>query len=102
MNISYNITRTVLGGKEVIRQCCRSVAERLAAYANTDLEFEKIQQWIPISDRLPTKEDANAQGMVLVIAEATNYVDIWNWEHVNKVQGLFSYWMPTPKLPEEA
>lgn len=57
-------------------------------------------EWISVSERLPTEEDANEFGCVLsaVKGEPTK---AFHWTIVADYAEDFPYWMAIPKLPKE-
>ena len=53
-----------------------------------------LTRWIPVSERMPTEEDANEDGCVLVSATERSklhrVVEIWSYEYVSR-NGLGGY-----------
>ena len=67
--------------------------ERLKAY----------EPWIPVSDGLPTEDDADEKGMILTYDTFLNkevfpyyLIEEWNATHDNKI----THWMPLPEPPK--
>ena len=60
-----------------------------------------VQQWIPVSERLPTREDANETESILAIHKADGYVGRWIWDIVARYPKEFTHWMPLPQPPKE-
>ena len=71
------------------------VAEHLIANGVT------VQKWIPVTERLPEKEDANEEGTVLVryIDERPQY-QLIEWELLWLCSRGISHWMPLPEAPK--
>ena len=59
-----------------------------------------VQKWIPVKDRLPTREDANETESILAINKDERYVGRWVWDIVARWPTEFTYWMPLPKPPK--
>ena len=57
------------------------------------------QRWIPVSDRLPTEEDAIEGGFVLAYT-AENKVIIALWNDVCRFSEFVTHWMPLPEPPK--
>ena len=60
-----------------------------------------VQQWIPVTERLPTREDANETESILAIHKADGYVGRWIWDIVVRYPKEFTHWMPLPQPPKE-
>lgn len=70
-----------------------------------------VQKWIPVSERLPAKEDANDDGEILAVwigGKTMNPFLRTNagtcsqpWDYVVQHPDWFSYWMPFPKPQKE-
>lgn len=72
-----------------------SIKRRIAA--------EEKLRWIPVSERLPTKEDAknNRAGYVLVYRKSSAWdFDMCKWHNVEYLE-LATHWMPLPNPPQE-
>ena len=93
--------------------------DRLAAYEDTDLAPEEVQQmrWIPVEERLPV-----AQGKYIVTAcdegcpygegiwystvvvVADYYKGCWAWDDYRceyDISDIVTHWMPLPQPPKE-
>jgi hypothetical protein len=66
--------------------------------------YEKGKQdamkWIPVTERLPTAEDADKCHSVLAIEKTDGYVRIWTWYSVSCFPTEFTHWMPMPEPPK--
>lgn len=60
-----------------------------------------VQQWIPVTEKLPTREDANETESILAIHKADGYVGRWIWDIVARHPKEFTHWMPLPQPPKE-
>ena len=60
---------------------------------------ECLPRWIPVTERLPTKEDADKHGRVWAIHKRF-HSDAWNWETVRDYPEEFTHWMHLPAHPE--
>lgn len=58
-------------------------------------------EWISVSERLPTEEDANINGSVLAINIHDGFSSCWAWESVKTFPESFTHWMPSPEPPKE-
>lgn len=90
----------------------QEIIDRLAAYEDTGLTPEEVQEmrWIPVEERLPEKENAQVlmtDGEGCYISSRNNMVRFLDCE------GIFipgkagagvkvTHWMPLPKPPKEA
>ena len=59
-----------------------------------------VHHWIPVTERLPTKEDADRFGRVFTV-DNDSRANMSNWRVVNWYPDTFSHWMPLPTQPEE-
>lgn len=75
--------------------CTECLANHLIANGVT------VQQWIPVTERLPTREDANETESILAIHKADGYVGRWIWDIVVRYPKEFTHWMPLPQPPKE-
>ena len=57
-------------------------------------------KWIPVSERLPTEEDANEEGVVLVHNIGCPMYEAMDWDQVEMFSTI-SHWMPLPEPPKE-
>lgn len=60
-----------------------------------------ISRWIPVGERLPTREDANEVESILAIHKDDKYVTRWIWDIVARYPTEFTHWMPLPQPPKE-
>ena len=59
-----------------------------------------VQKWIPVSERLPTEEDADEKGRVYAISEGA-YPRMWQWKMVDRYPECFTHWYKLPEPPKE-
>ena len=59
------------------------------------------QKWIPVTERLPTEEDANEEGLVLVRNIGCPQYEAMDWDQVKMFRSRISHWMPLPEPPKE-
>ena len=64
--------------------------------------YENALKWIPVSERLPTEEDANEEGVVLVHNIGCPMYEAMDWDQVEMFSRTISHWMPLPEAPKEA
>lgn len=57
-------------------------------------------RWIPVSERLPTKNDADRLGRVLSYNSYMDWVDTFSWHGVEHSDSV-THWMPLPEPPQE-
>lgn len=58
-----------------------------------------IQEWIPISNRLPTKEDTYDGATILAVDKEYGIADPWSLESVLKYPQDFICWTQVPQPP---
>jgi hypothetical protein len=67
-------------------------------------EFDKpipnLHNWIPVGERLPTNEDADENGDVLVLG-IDNIKRVYFYDAVRIQKDNIKFWQPLPKLPEK-
>ena len=59
-----------------------------------------VQNWIPVTERLPEEKDADARGYVLAIAKSDGCINAHAYHAVSRFPNLFTHWMTMPSLPE--
>ena len=69
------------------------IADYLIAHGVT------VQEWIPVSERLPTFYDADADNCVLAIHKASNK-RYYHWRSVADNPFDFTHWTKTPQPPK--
>ena len=78
--------------------------DRLAAYEDTGLAPEEVQQmrWIPVEEKMPNpKQNVLAYSPKSGIAEADYTDGFWMQYKWSSVMDGVTHWMPLPKLPKE-
>jgi len=76
-----------------------SIKRRIAA--------EEKLRWIPVSERLPTENDANGINFKILVLFSNGVVDLWNPILVNEHFDLqikhtyITHWMTLPNPPQE-
>lgn len=60
-----------------------------------------VQNWIPVTERLPKREDANLYESVLAINKEDGVPRSWIWDIVVDYPKEFTHWMPLPPAPKE-
>ena len=82
----------------------QEIIDRLAAYEETRLNPEEVQQirWIPVEERMPEEKQR-----VIVRCERVGTSVGWilwgNWmTDIGPDAGKVTHWMPLPKAPKEA
>lgn len=90
--------------------------DRCARYANEVMGLREKQRWIPVTERLPSKNgsyivhcddscepsDERIWGDSVVV-EASWFFGAWSWnENGNEydLDGIVTHWMPLPPAPE--
>ena len=61
---------------------------------------QDAMKWIPVTERLPTKEDGNGKGHILAFCKKEGFVNKWKWDTVVKYRKIFSHWMHMPQEPK--
>lgn len=59
-----------------------------------------VQKWIPVTERLPTAEDA-VDGHVYAFLKDVKTGGVWPYEGVRVTPDWFTHWMPLPEPPKE-
>lgn len=81
-----------------VGHCNRCVLERHADHLIAN--GVTVQQWIPVSERVPTEADANSGGKVLAHRKE-GYSDTFYWKTVEDFPDWFTHWTPTHEPPKE-
>ena len=103
-NGAYNILDIArFQGEAEFDEILKNIALRLAAYEDTGLAPEEVQQmwWIPVEERLPEEKQR-----VIVRCERVGTSVGWilwgNWmTDIGPGAGKVTHWMPLPKVPKE-
>lgn len=64
------------------------------------VESLNLPKWIPVSERLPTADDANKVGRVWAVLKG-EHPKIWHYILVRDHPEDFTHWMPLPEPPKE-
>lgn len=104
-NGAYNILDIArFQGEAEFDEILKNIALRLAAYEDTGLAPEEVQQmrWIPVEERLPEEKQR-----VIVRCERVGTSVGWilwgNWmTDIGPGAGKLTHWMPLPQPPKEA
>ena len=104
-NGAYNILDIArFQGEAEFDEILKNIALRLAAYEDTGLAPEEVQQmrWIPVEERLPEEKQR-----VIVRCERVGTSVGWilwgNWmTDIGPGAGKVTHWMPLPQPPKEA
>lgn len=59
-----------------------------------------VQRWIPVSERLPTAEDA-VNGHVYAFGRDTKTGGEWPWDAIRNHPDWFTHWTRLPEPPKE-
>lgn len=62
---------------------------------------EATPKWISVEERLPTEEDANEEGLVLVRNIGCPQYEAMDWDQVKMFRSMISNWMHMPEPPKE-
>lgn len=71
------------------------------------IEALERTRWIPVSERLPTENDAKGINFKILVLFSNGVVDLWNPILVNEHFDLqikhtyITHWMPLPEPPQE-
>ena len=57
-------------------------------------------EWIPVGERLPTEEDANEEGVVLVRNIGCPMYEAMDWDQVKMFRSRISHWVSIPEPPK--
>ena len=66
----------------------------------TDDKVSAVGVWIPVTERLPKREDANLYESVLAINKEDGVSRSWIWDVVADYHEKFTHWMPLPEAPK--
>ena len=80
---------------EISSHTAEDVADHLIANGVT------VQRWTPVSERLPTRDDANETESILAIHKNDGFVGRWIWDIVVRFHTEFTHWMQLPEPPGE-
>ena len=89
------------------RECTLSYDAAMAIVDGFEQLKSAQPQWISVEERLPTKDDASAGGLVLCICCDENgkpmmkEMHAWHWSVVKDFPDCFTHWMPLPEVPKE-
>ena len=73
--------------------------QTLACKGEFDRPEPNLHGWISVKDRLPTKEDADSVGNVMIVSKDET-VSIMPVVWVVANNAICPFWQPLPKLPE--
>ena len=77
------------------------VADHLIAHGVTFATDNNVgSKWIPVTERLPKREDANLYESVLAINKEDGVPRSWIWDIVVDYPKEFTHWMPLPEPPK--
>ena len=80
-------------GKNFQKGFIEKIADHLIANGVT------VQRWIPVTERLPTEEEADDDGFVFAYTIANKKI-IARWTDVCRFSVLVTHWMPLPEPPK--
>lgn len=86
-------------GCPVENRCCEGICHDLLCADYLIANGVTVQEWIPVTERYPDKEDANEFDEVLTFlrnGKRTTYP----YYMVNSNSNSFLYWMPLSALPQ--
>lgn len=77
------------------------LADYLIANGVTFAEDNNVPtKWIPVSERLPTADDADRIGRVWAVHKG-ELPKAWHYTLIQDYAKFFTHWMPLPEPPEE-
>lgn len=82
------------------RSCVDALMEDALTVINHLERKESVQRWIPVTERLPKREDANLYESVLAINKEDGVPRSWLWDVVADYHEKFTRWMPMPEAPK--
>ena len=74
--------------------------EIVPGFRKTIEELEAKSKWIPVTERLPKREDANLYESILAINKEDGVPRSWIWDIVVDYRTEFTHWMPLPEPPK--
>ena len=120
---AYNILDIArFAGEPEFDEILKNIALRLAAYENTGLTPEKVQQmrWVPVEERMPEDDAptgrkqitvmvATKSGKVTIASRVVEAERTWydgqilpaKWSWSRWLNRYVTHWMPLPKAPKE-
>lgn len=81
-------------------ECLADIADHLIENGVT-VSDTNVGKWIPVTERMPTKEDGKIMGGYLPAIQIGKKPNIWKWTEVAKHPEYFTHWMPMPEPPKE-
>lgn len=104
-NGAYNILDIArFQGEAEFDEILKNIALRLAAYEDTGLAPEEVQQmrWIPVEERLP-EEKQRVIARCERVGTSVGWILWGNWmTDIGPGAGKVTHWMPLPQPPKEA
>lgn len=64
------------------------------------LREQKENRWIPITERIPTEQDADHRGLIKAYSAELDQATVCVWHHILD-DGVTSHWRPLPQPPEK-
>lgn len=83
----------------------QEIIDRLAAYEDTGLAPEEVQQmrWIPVEERLPKPQENPVIACDYTGVCLAWYSPTMGWQYRTGLSGVdITHWMPLPQPPKEA
>lgn len=83
----------------------QEIIDRLAAYEDTGLTPEEVQQmrWIPVEERLPKPQENPVIACDYTGVCLAWYSPTMGWQYRTGLSGVdITHWMPLPQPPKEA
>ena len=79
--------------------CMDALMEDALAVINQLESNAPVQKWIPVTERLPTEDDADGDGFVFAYTVENKKI-IALWTDVCKFSEFVTHWMPLPPAPK--
>lgn len=95
--LTYAIACSHCGNRNKDAETCR----KCRCEIESGFEVDPLNGWIPVTERLPTAEDGNEDGEVLVYHPSSGLYEGMYWNDVSIHRKLLSHWMPMPEPPKE-